>query len=753
MKRDNIKTTIGQKVLLISFGIFILFLIEAGLRIFHVSERGTQSDPFVGFEKIYPLFGEKTNAEGKTVLATNPNKLSFFNHQEFERAKSANAYRIFCFGGSTTYGSPYRAETAFPNWMKLILASIDSTRTYEVINAGGISYASYRIIHLVEEALQYQPDLFVLYTGHNEFLEARTYENILQQHSTLKKIRIALDRSHAYRLLRDIVSPADHASNSINPQNNLAQEVQTILDESAGLDRYTRATLQQKKTFSHFRFNLEKIIRLARANGVGIMFVTPGSNVRDFSPFKSEHEQGLSESERVAWEESFRIGQINQRQSRFKDALIAYEKCLQIDNQYAELVYNIAICMDKTGQFDLAGKYFDMAKELDVCPLRAPNAIHAIIKENCEKYNAPVIDMAAEFQNLCPNQISDNTMFIDHVHPTIRGNQVIAERLVEAMQREGWISSANKLSPQTLQPVYDTLLSSLPNDYYLAGLINLAKVLGWAGKEQEKLAILIANAGKLTGFFEYHSMIGTSALRVGKFDEAIGHFRESIRLNPGHSAGYTNLGFALEMSGSPDEAQKFYEQALSLNPEDYVARANVARIFFIKSEFDKAVTEYKKAITLNEDYAVARQGLGVVYFKQGNTARALEELNEAVRLDPNYAEAYYDMGLVYLETRRIDDAMVQFQKAIKIDPFYADAYSSLGVCLYSKHQLEDAIANLKRAVDINPNLGKAHNNLAIAYHSAGNLELALHHVREAQRNNYTVHPQFWELLQNEARQK
>jgi len=753
LKRDQIKTTIRQKVLLIGFAIFIIILIEAGLRILHVSNRESQTDPFVGFEKIYPLFGEKANADGKTVLATNPNKLSFFNYQEFARPKSASAYRIFCFGGSTTYGSPYRAETAFPNWMQQILASIDSTRTYEVINAGGISYASYRIVHLVEEALQYQPDLFVLYTGHNEFLEARTYENILKQSPALKAARVALDKLDTYRLLRGFVSKVRSSKDSDNSKNTLETEVETILDESAGLDRYTRDTIQKEETFDHFRFNIENIIERARANGVKIMFATVGSNLRDFSPFKSEHRPDLSEIDLASWNESYTNAQILQRQARYKDALMAYENCLQIDNQYAELVYNIACCLDKTGQFDLAKRYFDTAQELDICPLRAPDAINSMITESCSHHDVPVVNMEAEFENLSPNRVPDNTWFIDHVHPTIEGNQIIAERLVERMQIEGWALSNIVLNHSDLSPMYAKFLASLPNDYYLDGLINLAKVLGWAGKDQEKLAILTANADKLAGFFEYHAMMGTSALRVGKFDEAIEHFRASIRLNPGYVSGYTNLGFAQEMSGSPDEAQNFYTQALSMNPEDYVARANVARIYFIKNEFDEAVVEYKKAVALNEDYAVARQGLGVVYFKQGNAARALEELNEAVRLDPNYAEAYYDMGLVYLETRRMDDAMVQFQKAIKIDPFYADAYSSLGVCLYSKHELEGAIANLKQAVDINPNMGKAHNNLAIAYHSAGNLDLALHHVREAQRNNYTIHPEFLELLQQEAKQK
>ena len=51
----------------------------------------------------------------------------------------------------------------------------DPSRRWEVINAGGISYASYREAKLVEEIARYQPDLVLVYSGHNEFLEERTY--------------------------------------------------------------------------------------------------------------------------------------------------------------------------------------------------------------------------------------------------------------------------------------------------------------------------------------------------------------------------------------------------------------------------------------------------------------------------------------------------------------------------------------------------------------------------------------------------
>jgi len=77
--------------------------------------------------------------------------------------------------GSATYGRPFFDHTSFPGWLRAFLPRADPTRKWEVINAGAISYASYRIKGLMAELSRFEPDLFIVYTGENEFLERRTY--------------------------------------------------------------------------------------------------------------------------------------------------------------------------------------------------------------------------------------------------------------------------------------------------------------------------------------------------------------------------------------------------------------------------------------------------------------------------------------------------------------------------------------------------------------------------------------------------
>ncbi|HZR45958.1 MAG TPA: SGNH/GDSL hydrolase family protein, partial [Candidatus Manganitrophaceae bacterium] len=146
------------------FGALELVLALAGVRPVLVTE-----DPFVGFAGNSPLFVEERRPDGSVLLKVSQNKWRWFNRdQAFPKEKGKNSYRIFCLGGSTTYGHPYGDRLSFCGWLRAFLKAADPTRDWEVINAGGVSYASYRVAHLMEELIRYRPDLFIVYSGQNE---------------------------------------------------------------------------------------------------------------------------------------------------------------------------------------------------------------------------------------------------------------------------------------------------------------------------------------------------------------------------------------------------------------------------------------------------------------------------------------------------------------------------------------------------------------------------------------------------------
>ena len=53
----------------------------------------------------------------------------------------------------------------------------------------------------------------------------------------------------------------------------------------------------------------------------------------------------------------------------------------------------------------------------------------------------------------------------------------------------------------------------------------------------------------------------------GKYEEAVVHFTEALRLNPGFANAHNNLGDVLYTQGKNEEAAAHYAEALRLSPD------------------------------------------------------------------------------------------------------------------------------------------------------------------------------------------
>src|SRR5258706_16184905 len=108
------------------------------------------------------------------------------------------------------------------------MAGSDRSRRLQGVNCGGVSYASYRLAPIVREVLNYQPDLVIVATGENEFLEDRTYHSVKSRSAFRAWIE---DTAYSLRIVslgRKWVHPAKGSANSQSDssQQKLSQEVQ-----------------------------------------------------------------------------------------------------------------------------------------------------------------------------------------------------------------------------------------------------------------------------------------------------------------------------------------------------------------------------------------------------------------------------------------------------------------------------------------------------------------------------------------------
>ncbi|MGI9471386.1 MAG: tetratricopeptide repeat protein, partial [Rubripirellula sp.] len=166
-----------KKKLMFSAVVTLLFFggAELVLTVLGVEPIADSIDTSAGFSPQAPLLTSKVNDDGARIMTTANNKLVWFNSQSFAATKPPKTRRVFCVGGSTTFGRPFNDTTSYVNWLRQLLPKVSPEFHWEVINAGGVSYASYRVAAVMEELANYEPDLFIVYSAQNEFLERRTY--------------------------------------------------------------------------------------------------------------------------------------------------------------------------------------------------------------------------------------------------------------------------------------------------------------------------------------------------------------------------------------------------------------------------------------------------------------------------------------------------------------------------------------------------------------------------------------------------
>ncbi len=100
-----------------------------------------------------------------------------------------------------------------------------------------------------------------------------------------------------------------------------------------------------------------------------------------------------------------------------------------------------------------------------------------------------------------------------------------------------------------------------------------------------------------------HNNMGILFSQHNRNEEALIHFRESVRLNPNGIEGFRNLGNSLQMAGRYGEAIEAYRQALRIYPNDVEGHVRLGYAYLITGNIDLAYQEYQQLKRLDETYA------------------------------------------------------------------------------------------------------------------------------------------------------
>ena len=154
-------------------------------------------DPFRVFSGLVNVYERQD-----LVYQTHSSGVCIFNEQSFRADKPTSGVRMFCLGGSSSYGYPWGVQDAFTSVLGEAMAVNHTELHVEVINSSGVSYAMHRLNIVVDELLTYEPDIVIVYSGHNTFIKPAFFEALKRRSTSQTRLAYVLAHSRVFSGIR-----------------------------------------------------------------------------------------------------------------------------------------------------------------------------------------------------------------------------------------------------------------------------------------------------------------------------------------------------------------------------------------------------------------------------------------------------------------------------------------------------------------------------------------------------------------------
>jgi TolB-like protein/Tfp pilus assembly protein PilF len=189
--------------------------------------------------------------------------------------------------------------------------------------------------------------------------------------------------------------------------------------------------------------------------------------------------------------------------------------------------------------------------------------------------------------------------------------------------------------------------------------------------------------------------------------QAIAHFEEAVRLDPGYAPAYSGLADAYALYGSYGWklpagnpwtlAVDAAERALSLDADladGHTSRARIALNY--EMDWARAGEGYRRALELNPGYANAHHWYGYYLLLTGRLKEGEAEIRRALDLDPLSPIINANVGMAFYFGRDYDAAIAHWRKALEMHRNYRLLHIYVATALLGKGLHREAIAELEK---------------------------------------------------------
>ncbi len=381
------------------------------------------------------FFIESRDAQGKVRVQYRKGPLK----PEFPKVKDPESLRIFAFGGSTVLGFPYYPYSSFAAMLALALQKSDPGRKIEMSNLGLSGMNSLEIKHCLLESLRYSPDLVIIYAGHNEFFQASLIPD--WKYPRLDRL---LEWFRAHSRLYQVLTRMDFflpmIPSAIGTRQELTEKINLDF-EQVPMESQPMSREYYQNRIQGYRYHLEQILSRLDQQKIPVLLCTVASNLKDWPPEWLPAPENVSAQEWKDLKQELLSADQDLGENKLDQAEPILARLKPVIPQYAMYNFLSGWLEEKRGNFTLARDYFLLARKYDNSRHRAPPEINAIIHELAARHRVALVDVEKLFfQNSKTTPGFD--LFLDHVHPNLSGQRLIAQALFHGLAEQKMIRPA-----------------------------------------------------------------------------------------------------------------------------------------------------------------------------------------------------------------------------------------------------------------------------------------------------------------------
>lgn len=523
----------------------------------------------------------------------------------FQNEKRKNTFRIFTLGGSTTAGFPHSPNGSFPRQLKNLLSETYPKVSFEVINLGVSAVNSVTMRDIIDDVLLENPDLIIIYSGHNEYYGA------LGSASTIRGISSPIITNLYLNLKKfRVVQLVEYAiQNILSLFANKHENSGTLMREMAGDNLVPKGSDEYYKGIEQFEDNVETILKKCKDKNIPVLLGRIASNL-------------------------------------MQRPLCRLSGCDSLVKEFDEITKSL-------DSNDVQKLY--SIKDSDALRFRAPEEINTVIDKLAKKYDYELFDVEGLFENFSNNKIIGFNLMMDHLHPTYSANKLIAKLLLNKINSLKYIEEsihfANKFDFHNFSNLktYSSLDSSLAelrvkyleNDFPFRGK-NERKKIELKSRE-DSLSARVIN-GQLS-WESAHEILAKEYLKEG---DLLGYSTEMnvlIEDKPFVENTYKRVIYTLEKVKNEKYLVQFLMKYFKKFPKGNTAK-KIANIYRGVGNLSASKYFYEVVLEFIPNDPEVFFNLSAIYYSRGETQKALEFISKCIEVDPNFPNAqkiYYSL--------------------------------------------------------------------------------------------------------------